>query len=139
MAAEPRLKIKLYSGWNVVENEKVATYVRISSHESGTLQFSFAQHRAGPLQNVTDDLLLALCRKMAAKLPGGNVISERSGACNFGRFGTVVARGDSPKYFQVWVISNQREFILITHTCASEPDPAEILEANEIALLTSCE
>jgi hypothetical protein len=52
------------------------------------------------------------------------------------RFRTVVARGEAPVYFQVWVLSNGREFILVTHTCDREPTPDEIAEANEIALMT---
>jgi hypothetical protein len=47
-----------------------------------------------------------------------------------------VARGEAPVYFQVWVLSNGREFILVTHTCDREPTPDEIAEANEIALMT---
>jgi hypothetical protein len=66
-------------------------------------------------------------------------VSSRSGKCEFGIFGTVAVKGDAPAHFQAWVVSNQREFILITHTCAKEPDPLEIAEANEIALMTGLE
>lgn len=93
---------------------------------------------AGPLPNVGKVNLLEICRKMAGRLPGGRIISEHSGVCSFGEFGTAVARGDSPRYFQVWVLSNNREFILVTHTCDTEPDPNEISEANEIVMMTTC-
>ena len=138
MADDPRLKIILLDGWHEQKNHGPATYRRATSSDPGALQFSFAQHRAGPLPNVGKVNLLEICRKMAGRLPGGRIISEHSGVCSFGEFGTAVARGDSPRYFQVWVLSNNREFILVTHTCDTEPDPNEISEAKEIVMMTTC-
>ena len=137
MAPEPRLKLRLLHGWKAVENPQgPATYCREASANSGALQFSFTQYRSGALPNAAEDQLTGICRNLAAKMRGGKIISSRSGACDFGIYGTVVARGDEPAYFQAWVISNRRDFVLVTHTCTVEPDPLEIQEANEIALMT---
>jgi hypothetical protein len=79
-----------------------------------------------------------MCEKLTKAFRGSREMSSRSGKCEFGIFGTVVVKGDSPAHVQVWVLSNQREFILITHVCGNEPDPQEVAEANEIALRTAC-
>jgi len=137
MQTQPRLKVKLFEGWRPVENPRtLATYVRGDTSNSGSLQFSLAQYQRGILSSVTEDTLLGLCQKLAGSVRGRRDVSSGSGKCEFGLFGTVTAKGDSPAHFQVWVISNGREFILITHTCAKEPDPQEVAEANEIALMT---
>ena len=75
---------------------------------------------------------------MASSVRGLTEKSSRSGSCEFGMFGTVIARGESPHYFQVWVLSNGREFILVTHTCDKEPGASEVAEANDIALMACC-
>jgi hypothetical protein len=138
MEAEPRLKIKPLNGWKAVENpEGRATYVRESSLHSGALQFSLAHHRRGILQRATDETLVELCKKVAVSaLPGGRIVSTRSGMCNFGMFGTAVACGENGTYAQAWVISDKCDFILVTHTCDQEPDAQEIAEAEQIALKT---
>jgi hypothetical protein len=75
---------------------------------------------------------------MASGVRGLKEKSSRSGTCEFGMFGTVVAKGDSPTHLQVWTLSNEREFILVTHTCNNDPDPEEVTEANAIALMAGC-
>ena len=60
-----------------------------------------------------------------------------SGQCPFGNFGTVVAKGDSPAHVQAWVLTDRTDFILVTHTCETEP-PAEVIEeARSTALMTT--
>jgi hypothetical protein len=135
----PRLKVRLHRGWRQVENPNaLATYTRGNGSDSGTLQFSLAQFRHGTLPNSSEQALIAMCEKLANNVRGQKHKSSGSGKCEFGTFGTVVAKGDSPIRLQVWVLSNQREFILVTHTCEKEPDAQEVAEANEIALMTGC-
>ena len=131
--------MQLHPGWREVKTPNApTTYVRGAASDSGALQISLAQFGAGKLPNASEQLLVAICEKMASNVQGIKEKSSRSGSCDFGMYGTVVARGNSPSYFQVWVLSNVREFILVTHTCAKEPDPVEIVEANEIALKIGC-
>ena len=142
MGSEPRLRIKLQRGWTPINNPKAYICIRETSAEPGEMQFSSAVYKPGrPLPKVvTEDGLIEMCRKiMAGEVPSGREILKQSGNCDFGAFGTVALRGESPAYFQAWVLSNGRDFILITHVCPKEPDPAEITEANEIALMTRCE
>jgi hypothetical protein len=137
---EPRLKVKLHRGWRQIDNPgALAAYVRGDSPNSGTLQFSIAQFRHGQLHSATEQTLIGLCEKLTSGVRGRMEMSRGSGKCEFGMFGTVVVKGDFPVRVQVWVVSNQREFILITHTCEKkEPDPEEVAEANDIALMTGC-
>ncbi len=135
----PKLKVQLYPGWREVQIPNApTTYVRGAASHSGALQVSLAQFGGGKLPDASEQLLVAICEKMASNVHGTKKKSSGSGNCEFGMFGTVVARGESPNYFQVWVLSNGREFILVTHTCDKEPDPAEVIEANEIAMRTGC-
>jgi hypothetical protein len=136
---EPRLKIKLIQGWHLPEKmdpNAPVTYVR--GINSGALQFSFAQLRSpGPI-TVTEESLTAICEKTAQKVQGRTEISRRSGTCQFGKFGTVAVSGDWPRHFQMWALSNGRDHIFVTHTCENrEPIQQEVLEADQIALMTT--
>jgi hypothetical protein len=132
----PRLKIRLLRGWTAAANPRgLATYVRQGG--SGTLQFSLAQYKNDALP-TTEATLISICEKLTSSVRGRRDVSSSSGNCEFGIFGTVLAKGDSPAHVQAWVLSNRREFILVTHTSDSDPDSQEVKEANEIALMTAC-
>jgi hypothetical protein len=135
--ADRDLKIKLFKGWTRVEQAVGgAVFSRSAAENVGRLQFSHAEFKGGELPEASEEKLLAVCRSLATKATQVTHTSERSGDCDFGKFGTMVVRAASPVYFQVWVLSDGRDFILITHTCVREPDAVEIFEANEIALMT---
>jgi hypothetical protein len=129
---DSRLKIKLYNGWRLVENEGVlASYVKGAS----CLQFSHAHKKGSPLQDDPEQLI-SICEKLTQRMRGSRDMSSASGKCAFGIFGTVVAKGDYPAHFQAWVLKNENDLILITQTCETEPSPQEITEAGAIALMT---
>jgi len=139
---EPQLKIKLKHGWSPVKNVNAYMCFRAASANPSELQFSLAVRKTDrPIVVVTEESLIGLCRRMHTTrgVPSGREVSSQSGKCDFGIFGTVVACGESPARIQVWMLSNGRDFILVTHTCEKIPDPAEVKEANEIALMTRCE
>jgi hypothetical protein len=102
------------------------------------LQFSFAQYRHGKLPNINEQLLISMCERLVGGVRGQKDKSRSSGKCEFGLFGTVIAKGYSPSHVQTWVLSNQSEVIVVTHTCEKEPDAQEVAEANGIALMTGC-
>jgi hypothetical protein len=131
-----RLKIRPHPGWRAVANPNgPATYVSTSG---SALQFSFANYLRGKLPNITEESLIGLCEKLTLQIRGRRVVSSRSGTCDFGLYGTVAVRGEEPVHTQAWVLSNRQEFILITYTCATEPESREVFEANQIALMTRC-
>jgi hypothetical protein len=134
---EPRLKVRLYSGWRQIQDATaLASYVRGDGSNSGRLQFSLAEHRHGKVPDATEQTLIGICEKLTNGVSGRKEMLSRSGKCKFGTFGTVVAMGDFPIRLQVWVLSNERVFILVTHTCEREPISQEVAEANQIALMT---
>lgn len=141
MSPEPRLSIRLKHGWTPVKNVKAYICIRAASTNPGELQFSSAVYKPDKhmAKVPTEEGLIEMCRGMARSVRGGREISSQSGTCDFGIFGTVVVCGESPARFQVWVLSNGRDFILVTHTGEKTPDPLEVKEANEIALMTRCE
>lgn len=136
----PRLKIKLLHGWKPLAiPDGPATYIRGDDPNGPVLQFSLAHHKPGPLPNTTAESLIVMCEKLGSRVDGGRVVFRSSGQCGFGLYGTVVVKGRAPEHFQAWVLSNRRDFILITHIGPSNIDPAEIYDASEIALMTSCD
>jgi hypothetical protein len=132
----PKLRIRLRPGWHPAGDPAVPTYHRAASTDSGALQFSIAQFRHGKVPNTTEQTLISMCEKLTSNIRGRRDITTASGTCDFGIYATVIAYGDSPVRLQSWLLSNRQEFILITHTCGSEPDPEEVREAHEIALMT---
>lgn len=133
-----RLQIKLLEGWCQATQDGPITYLRGSS--SGALQFSFAQPRPDVVINVTEQTLIGLGEKLTAKVEGRREVLRQTGVCAFGKFATLAVKGKHPRHFQVWVLSNGREFILVTHIDGeNEPGDTEIAEATEIALKTTLE
>jgi len=128
----PRLMIKLFDGWTQIENEGgPTTYVNGNS----CLQFSQVQKKGEALPEDPEKLI-GICEGLTRKVRGRRDMLSGAGKCELGIFGTVVAKGDSPAYVQVWVLSNENDFVLITHVCEAEPSPKEVAEAREIALRT---
>jgi len=116
-----RLKIRLYEGWRPVENKGgPATYVCGDS----CLQFSQIQHTKGPLP-IDLEGLVEMYEKFTRKIRGRRDLVSGS------------AKGDSPAYVQVWMLSNKIDFILITHISDIEPTPQEITQARSIAEMTT--
>jgi hypothetical protein len=134
---EPRLKVRLYPEWRQVQDTTaLASYVRGDGSNSGRLQFSLAEYQHGKVPDATEKTLIGICEKLTNGVRGRKEMLSRSGKCEFGTYGTVVAMGDFPIRLQVWVLSNERVFILVTHTCEKEPTSQEVTEAEKIALTT---
>jgi hypothetical protein len=132
----PKLRIRLRPGWHPAANPAIPTYKRAASAGSGALQFSIAQFRHGTAPSATEQTLVAMCEKLTSSVRGRRDLATASGICDIGIYGTTAVQGDAPVRFQAWVLSNGWEFILVTHTCGSVPDPEEVREATEIALMT---
>jgi hypothetical protein len=87
---------------------------------------------------ISKEKLVSMCENRTREIRGRREMLSASGKCEFGIFGTVVAKGDLPAHFQVWMLWDGRDLIFITHTCGTEPDPQEVSEARAIALMTTC-
>jgi hypothetical protein len=70
------------------------SYVRGDGSNSGRLQFSLAEHRHGKVPDATEQTLIGICEKLTNGVSGRKEMLSRSGKCEFGTFGTVVAMGD---------------------------------------------
>ena len=135
---EPRLKFKLYDGWQKTENPGgPVTYLRGNGPSPGTLQFSSARPRSGAVARRTSEQdLISMCEKLTRDVANRSEVTRSSGTCEFGIFGTIAVKGTSPAYVQAWVLSNQSDYILVTLVCYTPPDAQETKEAHEIALMT---
>lgn len=133
---KPNLKVQICPGWR--ESPKPGgplTYLRGTGPDPSTLQFSAARRRSVPIGGVAERLV-AICQQATGGVKDRIELSQSSGDCEFGVFGTVTVTGSSPAYMQAWVLSNGHDFILITHICDKPPDTQEIKEAEEMAMVT---
>ena len=93
---------------------------------------SFAEYKGGEVPNPSPDDLLALARGTAEREEGAQLLETASGECTFGIWGTAVFRTSHCPRFQVWHLSNGRDFIFVTHIFCNDPDPNEVPEAQKI-------
>ena len=78
-------------------------------------------------------MLLGMCRKMGESVKEGQIVAEQCGPCDFGTFATMHFQGMTPAHLQVWVLTDQKHFILVTHICMSPAEPQEVVEADQMA------
>jgi hypothetical protein len=126
-----RLKVKLPRYW-AASNDGRPIYISLASNKSGALQISWAEYKGGELPNPTPQDLQNSAADFGKAQNLGELIENSSGPCVFGTFGTAVFRSAEIPRFQIWFLSNGRDFINAWHTCTSEPDPAEIADAQAI-------
>jgi hypothetical protein len=130
----PQLHIKLLQGWVDAPDAKGKwTYTRTASKSSGTFQVTYALNNGYNQPLITSDMLLDMCRKMGNSVKEGRINSQEAGPCDFGTFATMQFHGRTPAHLQIWVLTNQKHFILVTHMCMAPPDPQEVTEADQMA------
>jgi hypothetical protein len=135
----PKLKLKLRPGWRPVQIPNApVTCVRGHDSDPNVLQVSVGRRKEETATNLSAEGLLRIGENSTAKVSGRIETSRASGTCEFGSFGTITVKGTVPAYMQVWVVANERDIILITHICKSQPHEREVKEANEIALAVCC-
>jgi hypothetical protein len=135
---QPKLKTELLHGWSYMENPGgPLTYLRGPGPDPNCLQVSVARPASGTVQPISEQQLVAMCEKLTRDVRGRVEVSKSAGICNFGIFGTVTVKGESPSYMQAWVVSDRLDFILTTHICYRYPDAEEIAQVNEIAMTVS--
>jgi hypothetical protein len=133
--AKLQVSIKLPKGWSDHSKENLdgpPTYLRDQSCIPGPLQISFALYKGGVEPNPTVEDLQQFCEQFGAKRVRGELVESHFASCEFGAFGTAVFRSEEYPRFQIWQLSNGKDFIMITHICPTVPDPIEITEAQEI-------
>jgi hypothetical protein len=130
-----RAKIKLPEGWSDRSAENPGgppTYLRDLSSVPGPLQVSIAFYRGGVVPNPSGEDLQKMCEEFGAQHSLGDLIESDCGTCELGMFGTAVFESAEYPRFQLWRVSNGRDFITVTHICPKSPDPVEVAEAQEI-------
>jgi hypothetical protein len=126
-----RLKVQIPRHW-ARYNDAGATFIRLTSEVSGALQFSFGEYKGGEIPNPTPQDLQQMAAGYGPAHNLGELLESSSGPCVFGAMGTAVFRSAENSRVQIWFLSNGRDFIMATHICCHEPDPAEIADAQEI-------
>jgi hypothetical protein len=135
------LKVNLPPTWSDHSAENPngpPTYLRDASDTPGPLQISWAWYNSGKEPNPTDQDLIELARRFESRV-GGEVLSTTCGDCTIGRYGTAVFRAAEMPRIQVWLLSNGRDFVTVTHINPVEPDADEVAEAQSIVELLRIE
>ncbi len=130
-----RANVKLPKGWADHSKENPdgpPTYLRDLSRVPGPLQFSLTLYRGGAIPNPSGEDLQKMCEEFGVQHAVGELVESHCGTCELGIFGTAVFQSAEYPRFQVWRVSNGRDFIMVTHICPEVPDPAEVTETQEI-------
>jgi hypothetical protein len=129
-----RLQVRLLPNWAQADNpDGPVTFYRCDSGDSGSLQVSlYAEYMGGKVPNPSPDDLIELAQDHGQRHNAGELVGTHSGACDLGSFGAVVFRSAECPRFQLWYLSNGRDFVLATHICTVEPEAAEVFEAQQI-------
>lgn len=128
-------KVKLPKGWADHSDENPdgrPTYLRDLSSVPGPLQISLTLYKGGVIPNPTGEDLQKMCEEFGSQHSLGELVESHCASCEFGMLGTAVFRSAEYPRFQVWHVSNGRDFIMVTHICPEEPDPTEVTDAQEI-------
>jgi len=99
---------------------------------SPAFQVSWAEYQGGTIPDPTVEDLQKLSVDFGVS-KRFELIESSHGLCDFGKFGTAGFRGGNLARALLWAISDGRNFIRATHICVTEPEAAEIEEADQIA------
>ena len=135
-----RLHISLPPGWIPAPDtgsDDPPTFVRETSAKPGRLQIhTQAFYRRGSKPNVTPQHLLALATH-AAESTSVNIAVSSNGTCQMGSYASVTGAATGFPRVQLWALSNGQDILVISHSCASQADAAEVLEAQALISTTS--
>jgi hypothetical protein len=131
-----RIQVKLLPDWSTLANpDGPPTYVRQTSEDSGAFQVSWAEYAGGRIPNPSSESLTQMCEDFGVKKQLGDVLERDAGVCDYGLFGSAVFRSEEAPRFQIWIISDGKNFIHATHICGGKIDPKEVEEAKQIATM----
>src|SRR4051812_13108771 len=130
MAQLLRISVTPLPGWGNVGDEE-SSWARVGDG-NGVLQVSHSEDLHGEVPNPNGDDLGKLAVNTAVG-QGVDVRGTPQGACGFGFFGSAFVPCGTVAYFQVWVLSNGRDFIFASYIAAAA-DPLEQGEAEKMAL-----
>lgn len=101
-----------------------------SGTERGVLQITMTEYTGGEEPNPAPKDLVQLASEVA-KGQGLRVLRTDSGSCPAGVFGRALCESPDVRCFQIWYLSNGRDFLLATYI-AEDPDAAETEEAEKL-------
>jgi hypothetical protein len=129
-----QLRVKLLPNWTTEKNpDGPATFVRTDSQDSGALQASLmTEYTGGKAPLPTVEGLIDLAQGHGERHAVGELVETAGGACALGRFGTAVFRSEEFPRMQLWYLSNGHDIVLASYICCTEPEPAEVEEAQQI-------
>ncbi len=117
-------------------DERVALDPIRNGNKKNTIEITYAIYKGGTVPNSTGKDLIELSKNVVVNERFLSFFQE-SGSCGFGKYGTVAYTAPSIPRFQVWHISNGKDFIFLTHECLESPTEEEIDEVRQIVAMLS--
>jgi hypothetical protein len=132
-----RLKIKLFDGWRQATNaEGPTTFYR--GRSDSPLQISWAEYRGKKsLGKASPEMLRDMAVNFGRMSGFGHLADSSGGSCAFGNFGGAIFHSATHPRSQVWIITDDTNYILATFICSKEPDPAELQEVEDIVSMVT--
>lgn len=137
MSVKEKLQVKLFPDWTDYSYKNPhgpVTFIKRSCKTLNPLQISYALYKNGKVPNLGYDELLKMCMDFGAKFEYGNCLGRCYGECAFGKYASAIFKVNDFPWYQIWHLSNGKDFIFATYICEDKPDDIVLEEAHEIVV-----
>lgn len=135
MPKRTTLQIRILPDWVNQKNEAgLDTLFRKTSEYPQPLQISYGIYKSGKIPDPSKDELLDMSRDVGLKKGFVEIIEIDSGDCLMGKYGSATFETIKFPRFQIWHLSNGKDFIFASHICEKEPTKEEVLESKIIVM-----
>lgn len=131
------LEVKLFPDWVDYYNKSKRgyfTYIKKSCKTINPLQISYLLYKDGKMPNPTFDDLLKMCIEFGTKYKCDLCLGKCYGECVFGRYASAIFKTNEFQWYQVWHLSNGKDFMFVTYICEDKPEDYVLEEAHEIVM-----
>ena len=131
-----RLQVKLFSNWvDYSKNNSDAplTYINTECKTINLLQITYAIYKKGEIPYSSVEDLIKMNTDFGKKYVL-TTINYCIGDCAFGKYATALLGSDSFEWYQIWHLTNGKDFIFVTYICEVVPEEHIRNEAHSIVM-----
>jgi hypothetical protein len=136
MAEKERLQVKLFPNWTDYSKnnpEGPLTYINTECKTINPMQITYAIYNKGKNPNSSLEDLVKMNTEFGEKHEL-TIINSCTGNCTFGKYATAIWGSDSFQWFQIWHLTNGKDFIFVIYICEIKPESRILDEAHSIVL-----
>ncbi|SHH09600.1 hypothetical protein [Massilia sp. CF038] len=134
MRSELRLSLVLAPNWEDISSgnpDGPATFAPADSDCDAALQISIhAEYTGGVIPDPTPAQLVTLAERVIERNGEADIRGRATGECAIGTYGTVLASTDEAAWFQIWFLSNGKDFVLASFISSEEPTDEQASQAS---------